>query len=80
MDTNTYTLEDYISLDDSELSEACSLLIELKEYPYILSKEFNQALQKELELQYATYKDSTRVEFVEHITTEVRKTLIWNDE
>jgi hypothetical protein len=73
------TLEEYASLDETELGEVCELLISLQKYSYMISTNLNEALNKEIKEQHEYFIENTKI--VEHKETCIKrwKELEWNE-
>lgn len=73
-------LNEYVELDNSEIAEVCSLLIDLAHYTGYVSQEFENILEMEIKKQLKNYKEnSTIVEKpVERYVTKVKE-LHWNN-
>lgn len=67
-------LEDYATLDGTEIGEACFLLMRLTNYPDYVSDEFYNSLEKEIKEQLDNFKTYTQiVEFEETVITKRRE-------
>lgn len=70
-------LEEYSNLENTEVGEVCSLLVEISRYSDFISREFYSSLQKEIKSQLDNFKNNTKI--VQEIITHksVSKKLEW---
>ena len=70
-------LDEYISLDNTEIGEICSLLIDISRYPDYVSEKFYSVLEKEIESQLNNFKNNTKIvqDVISH--NSVTKKLEW---
>ena len=71
-------LKEYTELEGSELGEACNMLLEVLGYRDYLSKEFKEALEKEMKAQLKNFKDNCKIVTKKVKLTQVVKELEWN--
>jgi len=71
-------LTKYSELEESEVGEACNLLIQIVDYPNYISDEFKQALKKEMKAQLLNFERNCIIVTKKVKSIRTIKTLEWD--